>query len=59
MRRVREERGLTTAALAAKIEVTEDQVLAWEGGVGVAPYETMLKIASALGTTPNALIFGA
>lgn len=58
MRRIREERGLTTEALAGRIHVTEEQLQAWEGGMGVAPYETMLEIASALSTTPNALIFG-
>ena len=56
MRRIREERGLTIAELAGKVRVTAEQLHGWESGLGVAPYETMLAIAAALGTTPNAFV---
>jgi transcriptional regulator with XRE-family HTH domain len=51
MRRARTERGLTTAEVAGKVGVTEEMLSAWEGGQGVAPYDTMTAIASVLGTS--------
>lgn len=56
MRRIREERGLSPAELAELVEVTADQIRAWESGHGVAPYETITAIAAALGTTSDAFV---
>lgn len=54
IRKLREERGLTSADLAARVGASEAQIQAWEGGVGVPPYETMKAIAAALATTSDA-----
>lgn len=56
MRRLREERGLDLVEMARRIGVTEEQLRAWEGGQGVAPYGTMLAVAEALGTTTDAFV---
>ncbi len=56
MRRLREERGLSTAELAGKVGVAEAQLGAWENGQGVAPYETIKAIAAALGTTTDTFV---
>jgi transcriptional regulator with XRE-family HTH domain len=56
MRRVREKRGLSAAEVAKKIGVTEAQLDAWEVGQGVAPFETIRALATALGTTPDAFV---
>lgn len=56
MRRIREERGIGPGDMARRIGVSEDQLHAWEGGQGVAPYGTMLKIAEVLGTSLDAFV---
>jgi transcriptional regulator with XRE-family HTH domain len=56
MRRRREELGLEAAEVAKKVGVTEEQLRAWEGGQGVAPYGTMTAIAEALGTTTDTFV---
>ncbi len=56
MRKIREERGLTTAELAGKIGVEEDLLRAWENGQGVAPFETIKALAAVLATTTDAFI---
>jgi len=56
MRRARTEHGLEARDLAEKIGVTEAELLAWEGGQGVAPHDTMQALAAALGKTIDAFI---
>jgi len=56
MRKIREERGMELAEMARRIGVGEDQLRAWEGGQGVAPYGTMLAVAEVLGTSPEAFV---
>lgn len=56
MRKLRVDLGLSPTDLARKVGVTEEQLAAWEGGQGVAPYQTMHAIAAALGTTVDAFI---
>lgn len=56
MRRAREASGQSQADLAGKVGVLEEQLRAWESGQGVPPYETMLAIAAALGTTADAFV---
>lgn len=56
MRTLREKKGLTIAALAQQIGVTEDQLGAWEAGQGVAPFPTIRAIAEALGTSVDAFV---
>lgn len=56
MRRIREERGIAAAELAARVGVAEDQLTAWESGQGVAPYETIRALAAALGTSADSFV---
>lgn len=56
MRRLREKKGLSEADLAARIGVTDAQIRDWEGGQGVAPFETIRAIADALETSADAFV---
>ncbi|MEZ4301873.1 MAG: helix-turn-helix transcriptional regulator [Polyangiaceae bacterium] len=56
MRKIREQRGISKADLAARVGATEDQLDAWEAGQGVAPYLTIRAIAEALSTTVDAFV---
>lgn len=56
MRRLREERGIELAEMARRIQVSEADLMAWEGGQGVAPYGTLVAAAEVLGTTTEAFV---
>ncbi len=56
MRRLREERGLTTADVAGKVGVAEAPLSHAESGQGVAPYETIRALAALFGTTTDAFV---
>jgi transcriptional regulator with XRE-family HTH domain len=56
VRQLREQRGSSSAALAARLGVEEGYVVALEAGQRDPEYELLLALARALGVRPAALI---
>jgi transcriptional regulator with XRE-family HTH domain len=52
IRRIRQEAGLTKAALAELTGLHWTVIVAYEGGHGVPIFESVAKIAAALGVSP-------
>lgn len=55
IRLVREANGLTQAALASKVFVTQPAVAQWEANRWIPSHQSQVHLAEALGTTRHAL----
>ncbi|MEO1100813.1 MAG: helix-turn-helix transcriptional regulator, partial [Pseudomonadota bacterium] len=56
MKRLRLERGLTQAALAERLDTTQQTIGRWESGITPPKIDTIVAIATALGVEVTELI---
>ena len=58
MKRLREQRGMSQAELAASVELAQPQIAKYEAGVAVPNAVSAVAIAVVLGTTVEQLVNG-